>query len=73
MKYGFEASCHCEKRSDEAIQLCCARKKLDCFASLAMTVIETERMTKISGEMRLAAFARARTAPDCALPDAWRG
>jgi len=27
--------CHCEERSDEAIQ--CAEKILDCFASLAMT------------------------------------
>jgi hypothetical protein len=33
-------TCHCEERSDEAIQLPCAKKeerKLDCFASLAMT------------------------------------
>jgi len=33
MAYG----CHCEERSDEAIQLF---NDLDCFASLAMTITE---------------------------------
>jgi hypothetical protein len=30
---------HCEERSDEAIQSVSAETSLDCFASLAMTVV----------------------------------
>jgi hypothetical protein len=34
---------HCEEQSDEAIQLASPARKLDCFASLAMTAIGTFR------------------------------
>jgi hypothetical protein len=41
---------HCEERSDEAIQLPSSRqeRKLDCFASLAMTIVGIAQQSQLS-------------------------
>jgi hypothetical protein len=51
---------HCEEQSDEAIQLSCRDEgKLDCFASLAMTVWSDHAFTANTVTSGHNAFQRA--------------